>query len=235
MRLPALLFALLASPAVAQQVQRIPYDTLEPLAPTLVDFDRLPPKPYPGYNFDHGIAFPGGRLGEAFAGQRPEPLRIDDGGPHDALHGAPSAPLRLRPGLPGQVVSLSLHQAFASMALYPLGPLGQPHPQARGEGAVAVLFREDACAVGLKIHTDYVTALGPAPGHASERSGAVDITLYARDGSVIAALPLRLPAGISPVALFDPAARIAGMTVENRDPGGISLDDLRFGCPRLTG
>lgn len=231
MRLIALLLALSAAPAAAQEIVPLPYGDLDTLAPNLVTFDRLPAKRYPGYNFDHGIAFPGGYLGEAFKGQTVEAERIDDGGPHDVLTGAPTAPLSIRQGEPGQVVSLSLHQGFGSMALYPLGPLGQPHPDARGEGAIAVVFHQDACAVGLRIHTEYTNALGLNSGH----RGAVTLTLYARDGARLARVPLILPEGISEAALFDPAARIAGMTVENRDPGGIAVDDLRFGCPRLTG
>lgn len=231
MRLIALILALLAPPALAQDLVPVPYDDLEALAPNRVDFDRLPPKRYPGYNFDHGIAFPGGYLGEAFRGQTVTAERIDDGGPHDVLRGDPAAPLAVRPGQPGQVVSLSLHAAFGSMALYPLGPLGQPHPQARGEGAVAVLFHADSCAVGLRIHTEYTNALGLNTGH----RGSVTLTLYARDGGMIGRRILTLPEGITAHGLFDPARRIAGLTVENRDPGGIALDDLRFGCPALTG
>ena len=228
LRLIAFLLVPLAAPVAAQEVVKVPYADLETLAPNLVSFDRLPAKPYPGYNFDHGIAFRGGLLGEAFAGQSVEAERIDSGGPHDVLRGAPEAPLAIRPGAPGQVVSLSLHEGFGSMALYPLGKLGQPDPLARGEGAVAVLFRRDVCAVGLRVHTEY-TSLNA--GH----RGNVTLTLYARDGTRIALRQLTLPEGITEHALFDPSARIAGMTVENRDPGGVALDDLRFGCPRLTG
>ncbi|TDK43131.1 hypothetical protein [Antarcticimicrobium luteum] len=231
MRLIALLLALLAAPAGAQQVVAVRYGDLETLAPNLITFDRLPAKRYPGYNFDHGIAFPGGHLGEAFRGQSVEAERIDDSGPHDVLRGPPDAPLAIRPGAPGQVVSLSLHAGFGTMALYPLGRLGQPDPLARGEGAVAVLFRQNVCAVGLRVHTEHTNALGLNTGH----RGEVTLTLYARDGTRIALRTLTLPEGITEHGLFDPAGRIAGMTVENRDPGGIALDDLRFGCPRLTG
>ncbi|TDE40141.1 hypothetical protein [Antarcticimicrobium sediminis] len=231
MRLIALLLALSTSAATAQEVVPVPYGDLETLAPHLVNFDRLPAKRYPGYNFDHGVAFPGGYLGEAFRGQSVEAERIDDGGPHDVLHGAPAAPLAIRPGSPGQVVSLSQHEGFGSMALYPLGALGQPDPLARGEGAMAVLLHQDACAVGLRIHTEFTNALGLKTRH----RGLVTLTLYARDGTLLARVPQVLPDGITEHALFDPAARIAGMTVENRDPGGIALDDLRFGCPALTG
>ncbi|MFP4274083.1 MAG: hypothetical protein ACLFRU_03580 [Paracoccaceae bacterium] len=225
--------ALLAAPApaLAQQIAPLPYDALPPLAPHLLDFDRLPPKAYPGYSFDHGISFPGGRLGERLAGQGLDSVTLDEGGPHDVLTGAPVLPLAIEPGAPGEGVSLSLHQAFGTMALYPLGPLGQPHPQARGEGAVALLFDEDACGFGFRVHTEYTNALGLNAGH----SGRVDVTFHARDGARLARMRLTPPEGISDHGFADPAARIAAVTIENRDPGGISLDDIRFGCPRPMG
>uniref|UniRef100_UPI0035653A7B hypothetical protein n=1 Tax=Rhodosalinus sp. TaxID=2047741 RepID=UPI0035653A7B len=152
----ALWLAALPTAAAADRLTQVPYDDLPPLAPNLVTFDRLPAKAYPGYSFDHGLAVPGARLGERFAGQRLEAVRVDDGGPHDRLAGRPSVPLTIEPGAPGEGLSLSLHTAYRSMALYPLGPLGQPDPEARGEGSVAILFAEDACAVGFRVHTEYV-------------------------------------------------------------------------------
>ena len=225
--------ALLAVPApvLAQEIVPLPYDELPALAPNLLDFDRLPPKRYPGYAFDQGIAFPGGRLGERLAGQGLDSVTLDEGGPHDVLTGAPALPLAIEPGAPGQGVSLSLHQAFRSMALYPLGPLGQPHPQARGEGAVALLFAEDACGFGFRVHTEYTNALGLNAGH----SGLVDVAFYGRDGTLLARLRLEPPEGITEHGFADSGGRIAAVTIENRDPGGISLDDIRFGCPRPVG
>jgi hypothetical protein len=217
--------------AAAERLTPVPYDDLPPLAPRLVTFDRLPAKDYPGYSFDHGLAVPGARLGERFAGQGLEALHIDDGGPHDRLTGRPAVPLAIEPGAPGQGLSLSRHTAYRSMALYPLGPLGQPDPQARGEGSVAVLFARDACAVGFRVHTEYVDAFGTTEGHAGE----IDATFYARDGAPIGAVRIVAPEGISAHGFLDAQAGIAGLTLENRDPGGVSFDDLRFGCPAPTG
>ncbi len=227
----ALVFALLTTAASAQSVVPVPYDDLLPLAPNLVTFDRLPSKPFPGYSFDHGIAFPGGRLGERLTGQTLGTITPHDGGPHDVLINAPALPLSIASAAPGEGVSLSLHRAYGSMALYPLGPLKQPHPQARGEGAVAIVFQRDVCAMGLLVHTQYTNALGLNAGH----RGDVTLTLYARDGVVLSLQHLTPPEGVSGIAVFDPTARIAAATIENADPGGISMDDLRFGCPALTG
>ena len=217
--------------AAADRLTSVPYDDLPPLAPRLVTFDRLPAKAYPGYSFDHGLAVAGARLGERFAGQRLEAVRVDDGGPHDRLAGRPAAPLAIEPGARGEGLSLSLHTAYRSMALYPLGPLGQPDPEARGEGSVAIRFNEDACAVGFRVHTEYVDAFGTTQGH----EGEIDATFYARDGARIGRVTITAPEGISAHGFLDAEGAIAGLTLENRDPGGVSFDDLRFGCPAPIG
>lgn len=48
---------------------------------------------------------------------------------------------------------------------------------------------------------------------------------------------LSLGAGITDLCLLrrDGVADIAGLLVTNLDPGGISLDDVRFGCVPVTG
>lgn len=228
----AAILTALAVPAAAERIVPLPYEDLPPLAPGLLDFERLPAKPYPGYVFDHGIAFAGGRIGERFAGQTLREVMVGDGGgPHDMLTGRPSVPLSIEPGAPGEGVSLSLHTAFRSMALYPLGPLGQPHPEARGEGAAAILFHEDACAFGLRIHTEYTDAFGTNEGHLGE----IDLTFHARDGGEIGRVTVLAPEHISGHGFLDTGGGIAGVTIENRDPGGISFDDVRFGCPDVTG
>ncbi|WP_371054765.1 hypothetical protein [Rhodosalinus sp. K401] len=229
--LAASLLSALAAPAAAERITPLPYEELPPLAPELLTFERLPAKPYPGYVFDHGIAFAGGRIGERFAGQTLGEVTLDEGGPHDVLRGRPTAPLAVEPGAPGEGVSLSLHSAFRSMALYPLGPLGQPDPEARGEGAAAILFHEDACAFGLRVHTEYTDAFGANEGHLGE----IDLTFYARDGAEIGRVTVLAPEHISGHGFLDTGGGIAGVTVENRDPGGISFDDVRFGCPNVTG
>ncbi|REC55737.1 hypothetical protein DRV84_10965 [Rhodosalinus sediminis] len=230
-RVWALALAVLPAAAAADRLTPVPYDDLPPLAPRLVTFDRLPAKAYPGYSFDHGLAVAGARLGERFAGQRLEAVRVDDGGPHDRLAGRPSAPLAVEPGAPGEGLSLSLHTAYRSMALYPLGPLGQPAPEARGEGSVAIRFTRDACAVGFRVHTEYVDAFGTTEGH----TGEIDATFHARDGAEIGRVTITAPEGISAHGFLDAEGAIAGLTLENRDPGGVSFDDLRFGCPAPIG
>lgn len=229
----AALCALLAPLAAqAQAVEDAPFEVVAQTVRGRVDFGFLPDRPYPGYNFDQGFAFEGGKIGEHFAGQTVVPLP-HDGDLFDDVKGAPTAPLSLRMGPPGQTLSLTLHRAFGKNALYPIGPLGQPDPKARGEGVVAFWFAQDICAFALRIHTEYTDALGSSAGH----RGAVQLRFFARDGALIANRNKRLPEGISDLGFLREGGRadIAGVQVLNLDPGGISLNDIHFGCQALTG
>lgn len=223
---------LLCATAASAEIAPAPYEQIAALTRGRVDFDLLPQLPEPGHNLDHGLAFPGGRIGERFAGQRLEVIEQAPGMLHDQAAGAPEAPLTVIDGAPGQNLSVSFHLAFLSNALYPLGPKGYPEAQARGEGSAAFLFTEDSCAFALRLHTEYLDDLGTNADHLGE----VSFTFYARDGRVLGRETRLVPGGISSHGFQteDGAARIAGVLVENLDPGGIALDDIRFGCiPRL--
>ncbi|NHX28008.1 hypothetical protein HA397_29150, partial [Escherichia coli] len=143
-----------------------------------------------------------------------------------------TGPLRVEMGPLGQTLSISLHRVFGSNALYPLGPLAQPTPEGRGEGMIAIGFDRDICRFGIKVHTEYLDALGSNAAH----QGEVEFRFYTRDGAVLAAITARLPGGVSDLGCgVDGAGTIAGIAIVNRDKGGISLDDMRFGCPLMLG
>ncbi|MCV2882594.1 hypothetical protein [Actibacterium sp. XHP0104] len=228
----ALIWIAAALPACAQDIQPLPYDLVEQTTQGREDFQTLPDKPYPGYNLDRGYAFNGGLIGQHFAGQTVETLVLN-GDQFDAPGtDAPIGPLRVEMGPPGQTLSISLHRVFGSNALYPLGPLAQPTPEGRGEGMIAIGFDRDICRFGIKVHTEYLDALGSNAAH----QGEVEFRFYARDGAMLAAITARLPGGVSDLGFgMDGAGAIAGVTIANRDKGGISLDDMRFGCPQLLG
>ena len=218
-----------ATPLDAQAIEATDYASVLAEAQTLVTFEILPPRPEPGYALDYGIAFPGGRIGSAFAGQA---SRAENG--FDQLSGAPTAPLTLITGPDGQGLSLATHRGFGSLAVYPLGPEGFPAIEARGEGSVAVLFDEDICQVGMLVHSDYADPLGAN----SALRGSVDFTAYSRSGDLLGTISHMLTPGISSHALrsTDSLSTIAGLTIENSDPGGIALDDLAFGpCAQILG
>ena len=223
---------LLAAPTAAAEIAPAPYAAVAALTKGRVTFNLLPALPEPGHNLDQGFAFAGGRVGERFAGQRVEIVEQAPGLLHDRVTGVPAAPLALETGDEGHGLSVSFHRAFRSNALYPLGPKGYPLAEARGEGSAALLFAQDSCAVALRLHTEYLDDLGTNADHV----GDVRLTFYARDGRELGRAQLAPPGGISGHGFetADGAARIAGLLVENLDPGGISLDDIRFGCiPRL--
>lgn len=230
----ALLAATLAAtPALAQPVVQSPYDALAPLLHGAITFDDLPALPEPGHDLQHGYATASARVGERFAGQRLISVPDPTGGRHDGLDGEAQTPLAIETGAPGEGLSMSWHRAFRSNAVYPLGPARWPVPEARGEGALAILFAEDVCAVALRLHTEYVDALGSNSGHRGEAT----VTLLSRDGGEIAQIRLMPGGGITGYGFARPShvADIAGLTVTNRDKGGIALDDIRFGCVPVTG
>ncbi|WP_372603442.1 hypothetical protein [Actibacterium sp.] len=227
-RAACLIWLAALTPAHAQSLLPLPYEQVEAGTRGRIDFSTLPDKPYPGYNLDQGYAFDGGLIGQHFSGQSVEALAKGDD-LFDALGpGAATAPLKVEMGPPGQTLSISLHRVFGSNALYPLGPTGQPQPDARGEGMVSILFHRDICRFGLKVHTEYLDDLGTN----AEHRGAVELRFLARDGDLIAAVHLDLPGGVSHLGFetADGAASVAGVQVLNRDKGGISIDDIRFGC-----
>lgn len=225
----AIALCLAAAPLAADDIAATDYAALLARATGIIRFDDFPTRPEPGHALDHGIAFAGGRIGTGFLGQTTTPA-----GPFDRLHGSPAAPLSLLTGPPGAGLSVAHHRGFASMALFPLGPAGFPALEARGEGSVAILFDEETCAVGLLVHTDYAGDLGAG----GIETGSVILTAYARDGTQLG--QLRRPAGpdisAHAIAFGGGTARLAGLTVENDDPGGIALDDIAFGtCAQVLG
>jgi len=218
---------LLAAPVHAQEIGPADYTALLEEAVAVIRFDSLPPRDEPGYAIDHGIAFAGGRIGTGFAGQTQ-----GTEGPFDRLDGTPSAPLTLLTGPEGQALSVARHRGFGSMALFPLGPAGFPAVEARGEGSVAIWFSEETCRVGFLVHGEYEDAL------ANPETGRIWITAYGREGAPLGREERRIAPGLSAHAgqTTGGVARIAGITVETDDPGGIALDDIVFGvCSAVLG
>lgn len=199
----------------------LPYDVLAAQGAARADFETLPHRDEPGLRFDHPLRLGALWLGERFAGQG----LADDAG-FDHVTGLPDAPLALRGGAAGANLSVAFHRGFGSNALFPLGARGFPARNARGEGAVAVLFDEDQSAAGLRVHSDYADPLG---GRATSR-GHVTLTFYRRDGSVIATRTEALVTGITEIALRRPGGLpdIAGVVIVNDDPGGIAIDDILY-------
>jgi hypothetical protein len=97
-----------------------------------------------------------------------------------------------------------------------------------------VLFDEDICQVGMRVHSDYPDPLG---AYTTAR-GEVLLTAYDREGTRLGQLSFQLTLGMSAHGLrsADSRSTIAGLTIENTDPGGIAIDDLAFGpCAQTLG
>lgn len=196
-----------------------------------VRFDTLPRRDEPGHVIDQLYLGPDVALGSHFKGQTLGTRTGPGGQQHDTLtQRRATPPLHLLPGAPGQSLSVAWHRGFGSMALFPLGPSGFPRVDARGEGAVSILFETDQDLIGLRIHSGYSDPLGQSP-----RPGAVHVTCLSRSAEVRARIDTPLATGITEIGLQFDTGPIAGCTLTNTDPGGIAIDDLRYRLHPLLG
>ncbi|WP_089230969.1 hypothetical protein [Tropicimonas sediminicola] len=225
-----LLGLLLGTAATAGDVEIADYRVLRDDLDGRIDFERLPPRAEPGFNLDRPVYSSGAWIGERFVGQQ---VSSNSTG-HDTITGAPDGPwLRIAGGAPRQNLSVASHRGFGSNALFPLGPAGFPALEARGEGAVAILFDTDQPATGFRVHTDYAAPLGTGPA----AQGSVEVTLLARDGQRLGHFSHHPGTGITELGyrLQGAGPGIAGMLILNTDPGGIAIDDILFAKPRPLG
>ncbi len=204
----------------AQNIEPAPYAALQSELQARITFENLPRQPEPGFNFDEAMRLGGGWLGQQFKGQT-----LQDHEGFDHIIGNPNAPLSIQAGAGGQNLSVAYHQGFESNALFPLGRAGFPALSARGEGAVAILYDQAQRAVALRVHSDYISPLGKAP-----QPGQITLTLYTRQGDVIARHTQPLQSGITEIGLrrTDGLPDIAGVLITNDDPGGIAIDDILY-------
>ncbi|MCI5094729.1 MAG: hypothetical protein MRY77_00285 [Rhodobacteraceae bacterium] len=210
------------------QVAPVPYSYLKQILDGRVTFESLPQRREPGFKLDSPIRAPGLRIGERFAGQRLTHTNT----PWDQVDGQPRPPLRLLAGRNGRNLSVAWHRGFGSNALFPLGHIGFPAIEARGEGAIAVQFDVPQSRFGLRIHSDYPAPLGQrAPG------GSAIFHLYDFRGTLIAQHEFPLHSGILEIGLQRPGgiSDISGFVLTNTDPGGIAIDDILFQLTSLTG
>jgi hypothetical protein len=213
--------------ACAQAAAAGPVDRVDPENLALagvMDFEALPLLPEPGQAHDAPLTAPGLALGESYAGQ------AVTGTPHDRLVGAPRGPLALAPAAPGQGLATAYHAGFGSNALFPLGPAGFPAIEARGEGAVALLFADDVRALALKIHADYPDPFGTRPP-----PGTATLSFFDRAGGLIDRHEITLVQGVLGLGFVSTGPGFAGVTITNDDPGGIAIDDIRYPLPDLSG
>lgn len=181
----------------------------------VITFDGTRSSPGPGHPVDDILVMDGAQFGERFAGQAVDPVRT-----HDTLSGMPRGPLVLMPGAKGQ--NLAIVNFDGNPMINGYGTAGFPRREAQGEGAIAVLFDADQSAFSFEIR--------------GGDEGSATVTIFARDGRFIAAVPVA-PTGEHGVGFLRAGgiADIAGFVLTNRDPQGLAMDTLRFGKPPEIG
>ncbi|MEO0990736.1 MAG: hypothetical protein AAFX00_07295 [Pseudomonadota bacterium] len=218
------MIGLIATGPAFAQVERVPYDPLVPELGRIIDFESYPKKMSPGTRLDGVQAFEGAAFGERFTGQSVEQ---EDG--FDRIVGPPHGPLALASGRPAENLSVTFYFLITNHLVGNAAP-GYPESRAGGEGAIAILFEADQRAIGFRV------AAEPAPETPTPK-GEMTVSFYRRDGSLITetTLPLDWGRGSYGFARTDGSYDIAGVTITNRDPAGIAIDDVIFEDLTVTG
>ena len=209
-RIATLAFAacMLAAPAAACDAPVCVVDPDSLNLPRVITFDDLPSSFGPGRQVETVLVQDGAQFGERFAGQ----VAMADGN-FDRIKGEAAAPLTVLPGAPGQ--TLGVLRLMATSVLHGHGPAGFPKHEAAGEGAIAFVFDHDQSALALDIR--------------GGEQGEAMLTFLARDGRRIHSLTLGpLSEQSYGFQRSDDLPDIAGVLIENADPEGIALDNIRF-------
>lgn len=222
--------ALLLLPALAEanELRKVPYDSLRNVPHRIETFDALPSITEPGLNFDHHWRAPGLSIAERLLGQGVEDATTDHGR-FDHLTGFPGAPPRVIPGASGQNFAIAHHDGFSSNALFPLGPVGIAGADGRGEGSIAFTFDDPQFAFGLRLHAEYPDPLGTRP-----MPRAAELAFYDVNARLITRFVLPLERGVMSLA-WRSGYGVAAVTVENTDPGGVALDDILYEVQDFSG
>ncbi len=209
---------IVAAAQAAAGVDLVPYAELEGELSSKIDFESYAKVPSPGEPLDGIVALDGASFGERFAGQV-----LAQDGPFDALHLTPRGPLALEAGIPGQNLAVEF-VFFMSNQLKGMAPPGFPEREAGGEGAVSILFDRDQSALGFRVTSE------PKPEDASIPKGRMTVAFYARSGALIDELDVELEWVLAGYGFrrTNGAEDIAGVTITNRDPQGVAIDDVIF-------
>lgn len=211
-----LVLLLCASPALACEdpICEVPIDLLR--FTRIIDFSSLPSGYGVGRALTGVIDGNGAHFGERFAGQG-----LETATGHDHLTGLPLPPLTLQPGEEG--TNLGTINLWGDNVLKGHGPRGFPDAGAVGEGAIAVLFDRDQPALAVDIR--------------GGEGGTVTLVFFDRLGRLIQTITRQVDRDTGTLTLLRRGAipDIAGFTVENEDPEGLGIDNLRFEFRELLG
>jgi hypothetical protein len=158
---------------------------------------------FDGANINHAgiLYFPGGAAGESFPGQT-----VTEVGGFEIVAGIPSNPLTLL--TPGANDGVWCYQDELQ------GVANGTTVGDIGEGAISFFLQHDHSSIGIDINkTD---------------SGTVVMQFFSRVGSPFQIVTLSTGIGAQSYTFTANAGSIAGVTITNSDPSGISVDNLRL-------
>ena len=202
----------------------VPYDPLARELDTLIDFENYNKFLSPGLRLDDVQHFDGAAFGERFNGQ----ATLNKEG-FDTVFGTPSPPLSIVPGVPGENLAVTFYFLLSNHLVGHAAP-GYPENRAGGEGAIAILFDRDQRALGFRV------AAEPEPKE-PQTKGQMTVRFFRRDGSEISRMDVTLNWGRKGYGFRrrGETPDIAGVSITNRDPAGIGIDDLIFDAETVTG
>jgi len=212
--LAALLLGIFTAQAQAGATQEVGYATLSGPA---ITFSALTAGPFDAVYIDGLLSSGGVQFGERFVGQElavakvPRPGEVAQDWFDDLSFGTPTAGLTLLAGAAGANLGAYQYNDADGAALFGVGPLVG---DADGFGAISARFASPVSALGFQLR--------------DVDGGAVTLSLYRTDGSLIEAVDLSGRSdGRFAFARTGGAMDIAGFTLTNRDSYyGVSLDNL---------
>ena len=217
--LAALLLGLIAGAAQAAATDEVAYASL---GGTTVSFSELAANAFDSVSIDGLLSSGGVQFGERFAGQElaiakaPRPKEVAQDWFDDLSFGSPTAGLTLLAGAAGANLGAYHYGDADGAALFGVGPLAGA---ADGFGAISARFASPVSALGLQLR--------------DVDGGAVTLSLYRTDGSLIEAVDLGGRSdGRYAFARSGGTADIAGFSLTNQDSYyGVSIDNLVLAAP----
>ncbi|WP_422016267.1 PEP-CTERM sorting domain-containing protein [Roseateles sp.] len=219
----SLSMALPFGPAWAGATTEVAYASLT--AATTVSFNELLANPFDSVLIEGLLTSGGVQFGERFAGQElaiakaPRPGAVAQDWFDDLSFGSPTAGLTLLAGALGANLGAYHYGDGYGAALAGIGPQNADGSDPFGFGAISARFAAPVSGLGLQLRD--------ADG------GAITLSLYRSDGSLIEAVDLGGRSdGFYAFTRTGGAADIAGFTLTNRDSYyGIAIDNLVLAAP----
>lgn len=174
----------------------------------IVTFDDVQGGESPGTVYN-GLLWSGGlQFAERFMGQG-----LSYSGDFDVVSGAPSNPLILQVGLPGQNLDVF---AYTGNVLAGLGNVGYPDLDAIGEGSIAMVFPSAQSRVSFEL--------------VGGNGGSATLSFYRANGSLIDNVVV---SGLADLAYgfktADDTFSISGILIQNTDASGIGVVNICHG------